>query len=290
LRLNGLLEDTANVTGRVGTTAAMANVLYDFDLSRFGLPGTPYVGAGAGYGFRQYDDVQGNEPLQLTLPQNNIARGQGVTTRVGTYGQVAFQAIGGVAVPLPFLPGFMLTAEYRFFVMEHTRFGSVAYISTANTINGALPTERGHGYDDGQNHSVLIGLRYAFPSPPPPPAAPIAPAPAQVASRTYLVFFDWDRADLTERARQIVAEAAQATTRVQLTRIELNGYTDRSGTPAYNEGLSLRRAQTVAAELVRLGVPPASIAVRGLGESHPLVPTAAGVREPQNRRVEIILR
>jgi len=109
-------------------------------------------------------------------------------------------------------------------------------------------------------------------------------------ARTYLVFFDWDRADLTARARQIVAEAAQASTRVQSTRIEINGYTDLSGTARYNQGLSVRRGNAVAAELVRDGVPRSEIVTRGFGESNPLVPTAQGVREPQNRRVEIILR
>jgi outer membrane protein OmpA-like peptidoglycan-associated protein len=51
----------------------------------------------------------------------------------------------------------------------------------------------------------------------------------------------------------------------------------------------VRRAESVEAELVRDGVPKDEIVVRGFGESDPLVPTAAGVREPQNRRVEIIL-
>jgi OOP family OmpA-OmpF porin len=46
----------------------------------------------------------------------------------------------------------------------------------------------------------------------------------------------------------------------------------------------------VSAELVRLGVPQSTIAIMAFGDTHPLVPTAAGVREPQNRRVEIILK
>ncbi len=69
------------------------------------------------------------------------------------------------------------------------------------------------------------------------------------------MFFDWDKAVLTERARQIVSEAAANSTKVQVTQIEVNGYTDTSGTPRYNQGLSIRRAQTVAAELVKDGVP-----------------------------------
>jgi outer membrane protein OmpA-like peptidoglycan-associated protein len=109
-------------------------------------------------------------------------------------------------------------------------------------------------------------------------------------ARTYLVFFDWDRADLTDRARQIVAEAAEASTHVQLTQIEVQGNADSSGTPAYNQRLSVRRAETVAAELVRKGVPRTAIEIEAFGDTKPLVPTAPGVREPQNRRVAIILR
>ena len=103
------------------------------------------------------------------------------------------------------------------------------------------------------------------------------------------MFFDWDRADLTSRAREIIATAAQASTHVQTTRIDVNGYTDLSGTAAYNQRLSVRRAQSVEAELVRDGVQRNEISIHGYGESNPLVPTAKGVREPQNRRVEIIL-
>lgn len=119
----------------------------------------------------------------------------------------------------------------------------------------------------------------------PPQGAVQTPAPA----RTYLLFFDWDRADLTERARQIVAQAAQASTRTP-TRIEVNGYTDRSGSADYNQRLSVRRAHAVQAELTLDGVGRNDIVVHGYGESNPLVSTADGVREPQNRRVEIILR
>jgi outer membrane protein OmpA-like peptidoglycan-associated protein len=148
----------------------------------------------------------------------------------------------------------------------------------------------------GRTFAVTFGVHFGGPAapmpsvePPPPPAAP-APAPQVEAARTYLVFFDWDRADLTERARQIVATAAAASTHVQTTRIEVNGYTDLSGTPTYNQKLSVRRAEAVESELVRDGVSKQEIAIHGYGESNPLVPTAKGVREPQNRRVEIILK
>ena len=144
------------------------------------------------------------------------------------------------------------------------------------------------------DHSFLLGVRYAFGQVPPAMAASAAPAaapaPAVQPARSYLVFFDWDKATLTDRARQIIKEAADNSTHVQYTRIEVNGYTDTSGTPQYNMGLSIRRADAVKAELIKDGVPAAAIATQGFGETHLLVPTGAGVREPQNRRVEIIVR
>ena len=75
-----------------------------------------------------------------------------------------------------------------------------------------------------------------------------------------------------------------------MTRIEVTGHTDTSGSAQYNQGLSVRRANAVAAELVRLGVPRNEISARGVGESQLLVPTPDNTREPQNRRVEIVLR
>jgi len=103
--------------------------------------------------------------------------------------------------------------------------------------------------------------------------------------KAFLVFFDWDKTSLTERAQRIVAEAASTSAKVEHTRIEVNGYTDTSGTRQY-----MRRARAVAAGLVKDGVPWAAISIRGFGETRLLVPTDAGVREPQNHRVEIIIR
>jgi iron complex outermembrane receptor protein len=146
---------------------------------------------------------------------------------------------------------------------------------------------------DGGTYYGRINYDFGAPPPPPPPPPPAEMTPPTAPSipvRTYLVFFDWDRADLTERARQIVEAAATASTHVQTTKIEVNGYTDLSGTVAYNNKLSIRRAETVENELVRDGVPKNEIFIHGFGESNPLVQTAPGVREPQNRRVEIVLK
>jgi outer membrane protein OmpA-like peptidoglycan-associated protein len=122
----------------------------------------------------------------------------------------------------------------------------------------------------------------------PPAAAPMA-APAPPPSSSYLVFFDWNKSNLSTRAQQIIKEAATNMAKVKHTQIAVNGYTDTSGTPRYNEGLSMRRAQAVAAELVKDGVPKSELAIKGFGDTHPMVPTGPGVREPQNRRVEIVV-
>ena len=97
--------------------------------------------------------------------------------------------------------------------------------------------------------------------------------------------------DLTEALKRSLGGKGQAAAKAgNKTRIGVTGHTDRAGSDAYNMALSLRRANAVKDQLVREGIPAAGITVVGRGESQPLVPTADGVREPQNRRVEIVLQ
>jgi outer membrane protein OmpA-like peptidoglycan-associated protein len=121
----------------------------------------------------------------------------------------------------------------------------------------------------------------------------LAPTPAVGetidTNRSYLVFFDFDSSNLTPEAKQVVASAAASALQGETTRIDVTGHTDRSGSVQYNQALSVRRGESVRRELVADGVADSLIAVKGVGESDPLVPTADGVREPQNRRVEIVL-
>jgi OOP family OmpA-OmpF porin len=114
-----------------------------------------------------------------------------------------------------------------------------------------------------------------------------APAPRAEAPKDYLVFFDWNKSNLTPEARKIIADAVAHAKATGAKAVKVTGYTDRSGTPQYNLKLSVRRAEAVEAEMAKLGIPPASVAVEGRGEEDPLVPTADGVREPQNRRAAI---
>jgi outer membrane protein OmpA-like peptidoglycan-associated protein len=268
---------TTGAAGKARSYGAMANIFYDFNLgssaSLGGVSFMPYIGAGIGYVWREYDGVRANVL-------------GGTVTADGTDGRFAYQAILGAATSLgQWAPGLALTLEYRFLgTMEHD-------IDTSSG-GGTFSISRGGTKSENYNHSILLGLRYAFnpPTPPPPVVAPVAPAAAPAPARTYLVFFDWNRADLTDRARQIIGDAAQASRTVQTTRLEVAGHADRSGSPQYNQRLSERRAQAVASELERQGVPRSAMVIQAFGESRPLVPTADGVREPQNRRVEIVLR
>ena len=184
------------------------------------------------------------------------------------------------------MPGLAITAEDRFFGTLENKFDA-----SARAVSNGATIARGSVTADSFNHSILVGVRYNFGRvPPPPPPLPPGPAAAPALARTYLVFFDWDKADLTARAREIIAEAAQNARRVQSTRIEVAGHADRSGSPQYNQRLSQRRADAVAAELVSRGIDRSEVVVTAFGESRPLVQTADGAREPQNRRVEIVLR
>ena len=119
----------------------------------------------------------------------------------------------------------------------------------------------------------------------PAPAA----APPAAPTRSFLVFFDWDKYNLTDRAKQIIKEAADTSRKVQVTRIEVNGFTDTSGTPKYNMGLSIRRAQAVAAELVKNGVPRNAITAQGFGDTKPIAPNDQEETRKLNRRVEFVI-
>ena len=295
----GFSNGTVTRFGATGSThdqkyGGMFNVLYDFN----GMTPwfVPYLGVGAGY-LAVNENLHANNTFGFTVPgaalgvadDQTFGPGTARTTANGTKGAFAYQAIIGAAIPLTtMVPGLAFTAEYRFLGTTGNRSYN-GHAVAFNTAGQGFATPASVRLGESYNHSILLGLRYNFGQAPPPPPAP-APVPAQAPARSYLVFFDWDKATLTDRARQIIREAADNSTKVQYTRIEVNGYTDTSGTPKYNQGLSVRRARAVQAELVKDGVPANAITIQGFGDTHLLVPTGPGVREPQNRRVEIIIR
>jgi len=131
---------------------------------------------------------------------------------------------------------------------------------------------------------MLTVAACASPPPPPPPPPPAPPSPPP----PYLVFFDWNSAVVGPSGREVIALAAQAFKSGSPVTVQVTGFTDTSGSADYNQRLSERRANAVAAVLVQDGVPQTNLVVTGRGENDLRVPTPDGVREPQNRRVEIV--
>jgi len=142
----------------------------------------------------------------------------------------------------------------------------------------------GGGFTGGLAWVNLIWPAAAAAVVPPPP-----PPPPPVQARTFIVFFNFDKSNLTEAGKKIVDSAAAVAKDNVPTRIQVNGYTDAAGTKQYNLALSRRRAETVRAALVADGVAPGRISTAAFGKENQRVPTPDGVREPQNRRVEILI-
>jgi OOP family OmpA-OmpF porin len=249
--------------GSMRNYAVMGNVLYDLPLSAWGIndmPFQPYIGAGIG--------VADAAPYHIRSDNMPYPAYIGGPDKWG----LAYQAIAGVRYNVA--ENLDLSLEYRFF----------------SRTDGNYPRGVANDYDA---HSALVGVRYSFGAPAhveevkqaayvAPPAAPPA------APRNYLVFFDFNKSDLTADAKGIVDTAASNAKSNRISRLEVTGHTDTVGSDAYNMRLSRRRAESVSAELQAQGVPSSEIAIFAKGKRDLLVPTADGVKEPQNRRVQIV--
>ena len=133
---------------------------------------------------------------------------------------------------------------------------------------------------------LLLTVGACATPPPPPPPAPLPPPPPPPP--VFLVFFDWDSAVVSPSGREVIGLAAQTYKAGSPVTVQVTGFTDTSGSADYNQRLSVRRANAAAAVLAQDGVPQSSMVVTGRGENDLRVPTPDGVREPQNRRVEIV--
>ncbi|MDB5395344.1 MAG: putative TonB-dependent receptor [Rhodospirillales bacterium] len=178
--------------------------------------------------------------------------------------------------------------DARLFVTNLLENKVAAGVLAAYKVIGIL------GYQPAQPRMYGVTVRYAFGGEEeaaattaaytPPPA--VAPAPS--VPKSYLVFFDFNKSDLTPQALTIVDQAAQNAGPAHVTKLEVTGHTDTVGSDAYNMRLSRRRAESVAAELEKDGIPSSEIEIIAKGKRDLLVPTADGVKEPQNRRVQIV--
>lgn len=251
--------------GHLTQYSLMGNLLYDFQL---GSAFSPYIGAGIGVVHHSGGgdiDINGFEIGDSDVNDTVLA----------------YQLIAGASVQ--FGGGWEGFLDYRFFFSEEPEAD----------VNFGGP-DQDLDYQN-HNHTVMLGLRYVFWSPKPMMAKPVAqpepekePAP-MVEARSYLVFFDWDSAELTPEAMSVIRAAADNIKRggVSTLKVQVTGHADRSGPASYNVGLSERRAEAVRDALVSMGVASGVIGVDWKGETDPLVQTEDGVREPQNRNAEI---
>lgn len=266
-RTNGLddLQASPVTGGDLNLYTVMANVLYDFNHNG---AFKPYVGVGAGMAWADFNNIR-------TISGSSIDE-----TNTGPAVQGLVGASYAISNRLDLFTQYQYL--YAFEIDPHTASG----LNTSADLHNSL---------------ITAGVRYSFGSPElPAPLVPVAaPAPAPVeqpvaapaapaAPQKYMVFFDWNRSDITIEAADILKTVADNVKKGEQVQLDLTGHADRSGPDGYNQKLSERRAEAVKKHLVRLGVQMGEITTHAKGESDPLVTTDDGVREPQNRRVEIV--
>jgi len=268
--------------GNATALSFMVNGMFDFG-DDDGISG--FVGGGVGVARVSFNNLRAFENVGPFVDDTDT--------------RFAWQAVAGLRQAVS--DNVDVTLRYRFFNADGLRL--------VGFNNNEMETRF-------RSHSILGGLTFNFgaPPPPPPPVVEVAPPPAPVyvppapvppppaptcpngspvpASGTcvvgpFIVFFDWDRADITPQAASILDNAATAYQQTGQAQVVLAGHADRSGSTAYNDRLSQRRAEAVRQYLAGRGVPEGSTRTEAFGENRPLVETADGVREPQNRRVEI---
>lgn len=107
---------------------------------------------------------------------------------------------------------------------------------------------------------------------------------------TFTLHFAEGRDEISDESRAELEAALADIAARPVNDVLVIGHTDRVGTDPVNDALARQRAETVRAELIRRGVGAADVQASGRGSREPVVPTAVGVAEPRNRRVEIIVR
>ena len=263
--LSGLGEVPGN--GEPNSLSFFLNGLFDFGPDD-GLQG--FVGGGIGVARTDYDVLVASDRAR-SIDDSDTG--------------LAWQVLAGVRAPLT--ETIDVGLKYRLF--NHPDVGLIDA--------GGREIE-----DDVRSHSILGTLTFNFGGPPPPPpivaappppptppvaAPPPPPAPPPCNRGPYIVFFNWDKSDITPEAATILDNARSAYASCGMASIMLAGHTDTSGSMAYNEGLAERRNASVREYLTARGIPDARISSQAFGETQLRVPTADGVRELQNRRVEI---
>jgi OmpA-OmpF porin, OOP family len=291
---NSVTTPGSRFQGSSNSNALMTNVIYDFTL---GWPISPHIGGGVG-AVDVIDSLSINHftlvnpigpPIQPPVPLSVAPQTFGGTLLNGSKWRFGYQGIAGIRYD--FTPAVSLDIDYRYLGSTNQTISNNASArypfpngtAGTNCCGGGSFTSK----YTSNNVVASITMKFGAPAPPPPPPLPPAPPPPP-PQKVFLVFFDWDKYNITPEGQQIIALAAQQYKAGGSVRLQVTGYTDLSGSAGYNQRLSERRANAVANALAALGVARNDMVVTGRGMNDPRVPTAPGVREPQNRRVEIV--
>lgn len=280
LGFSGWPEGTLN--GEVKSYSFMANLIYDLG-SRANTV-TPYVGVGIGLS-RVKAEIDGLNPVAAF----------GLTTIAIDDADLnfAYQGIAGLAFRL---------ADNLFFDVSYRYFASLEPDFVGTLAGSASGFET-----DYRSHNVFAGLRWNFGSAPAPvriqykdcwdgSSVPVtAECPPQLVERqaavadpiNVVVYFDYDKSNLTPEAASLIREAANRARAGNINRVRVEGNTDTSGSATYNMALSQRRANVVRDALIANGVPANTIETVAFGQTNLAKPTPDGVREPLNRRTEV---
>ncbi|MEP9359333.1 OmpA family protein [Sphingomonas sp. KR3-1] len=268
LALNAPARPYDYAGGRSSALSFMVNGLLDFGDDN-GVQG--FVGGGVGV-------ARVKEKIALNTFSDTVDDSDTV---------FAWQAIAGIRAPLS--DSVDVSLKYRFF----------------NADNVKLTDISGRQWEGRyRSHSIMGGLIFNFgapaPAPTPTPTPEVTPTPTWTPTPEptptptvvctpgpYIVFFDWDKSDITPEAASILDNAISNYQNCGNAQVMLAGHADRSGSASYNVGLSQRRADSVKAYLTSRGIGAGAISTEAFGESKPRVETADGVRELQNRRVEV---
>lgn len=280
--------------GKSNATHFMVNAVYDFDQFLGDSDIEPFAGVGVG--------------LAKVGWNNFTASGANDAYTHGSDNVAAYQAFAGVRVPLT--PNLDASLKYRYLGTNDA--------DRLDSIGNSFKSD----YDV---HDIVVGITYRFgdrpnkelakapqpiprapvpmpkpepvpepmieaPAPAPMPAPEPEPEPVVINKGPYSVYFGFDSSDINSEAASEIAEAATEAKKDEAITIEVSGHADRSGANQYNETLALKRAEMVKSALVREGINPNNIMVKGSGELVSEVNTADGVKEGRNRRVTILLK
>jgi OmpA-OmpF porin, OOP family len=237
------------IDGELTEYSAMLNAVYDAPIASRWVLN---LGAGVGIDNVRYDDSVGRDDTDTKGAVQGIA---GITYRLSDHWDMA--------------------VTYRYLWVDNPEF----------TISG-VRTEM-----DVTKQNVMLGFRYGYDDPA-PVAAPEPPAPTPVTPpppKTYIIFFGFNKCNITAEADAVLSEAASAAKSTGSAAVRIVGHTDTVGSNAYNQKLSECRANAAKTNLVGKGVSEGSISTSGKGEAELMVQTGDSVKEPQNRRATVDL-